>query len=121
MSSALGIDGLSSSLGGYVSAAQAALPVAAVLTGGGSAFIGISSAVGTASGAVSLASTASGSQVGTLSTAAGLLGHLIGGTDALSGIAALQGAGAATASLATTTVAGSYLSRAASNLAGASP
>ena len=121
LSSALGIDGLSASLGGYVSLAQAALPVAAVLTGGGSAYIGISSAVGAASGAMSLASTAAGAQVGTQATAAGLLGHLVGGTDALSGIAALQSMGASTAQLATTTIANSYLGRAVANLAGASP
>jgi hypothetical protein len=110
LATSLGIDGLAQKAQDAISLAQKAMPVIGVLTAGSPAFIGLTSAVGTASSVVSGVQSAASSQLASLATAAVSSGGVFG---SLSGLSA--GADAAS-SLSTATAAADSLGRVASNL-----
>ncbi len=111
ISSTLGLSSLAPAVTSAATTAQAALPVGAVLTGGSPAFIGLSSAVGSASTAASAASTAADAQLAGVAAAGTSAGTTFGG------LGNLTIASAAADSQAAATQASAFLGRAVQNLA----
>lgn len=110
LSSAAGLSGLASGAASAISTAQAALPIAASLTHGSPAFLGIASAVGLAGTAVSAAGSLADGQLGSLGAAAEKAGAVFGSP------AALLSASGAQDALAAATGAAGYVGRAVRNL-----
>ena len=105
------LSGVSAAVGPAVAAAQAALPVAAVLTKGSATFVGLSAAVGTASSVSLAAAQADDATLGTLSAAGVVAGTPFGG------LANLTAATAAQSALVSDGQAAALMGRAATNLA----
>ena len=86
------LSGVSSVVGPALAAAQSALPVAAVLTKGSAAFVGLSAAVGQASSVSLAAAQADDASLGALSAAGSAAGTPFGGLANLTAVTAAQGA-----------------------------
>lgn len=106
LASALGISGLAASASSALATAQAAVPVAAVLTGGGATAVSLIGSVSLAGTALTAMQTSAGTALAGIGGAGGLFG----------GTSGVLGASCAQDALAASTNALSYVGRAAKNL-----
>ncbi len=121
ITSALGIDGILPDISGALQQVQAAMPVAAVLTGGSSTFLALSGAVGTASGIASAGAALGNGALDSLSSAASAAGQTIPSVDAGSMASSIQSALTAATSASTYGAIGDLVSRVSGNLSRVSP
>ena len=121
VTSALGIGNILPDVSSALQRVQAALPVAAALTGGSSAFLALSSAVGTASSVASAGAALGSSTLTSLSATAAAAGQTLPSVDAGSMASGIRSALSAATSAASYGAVGDLVSRVAGNLSRVSP